>query len=279
MTPTLINLFLPDGEPAGIRVISISGRTLSGIVVPRILFQEFKKREEYDRTGVYILVGANEDTTETRIYVGEADPVGLRLESHVKNKDFWTYAIAFTAQGSGLHKAHVEYLESRLYTLASQAKRCVLDNGNAPALPTLNEMQKAEAEGYLNDVLLCLPILNADFFSTLPKKTKSTVVYSLTARGVTSCGYESANGFIVQQGSQAAKTTVQVRDIVSKTREHLIKQGIWVDKGTHYELTQDYAFNSPSLAGAAMTGGQCNGRIMWKTKSGQTLKQIQESRL
>ena len=156
MTPTLINLFLPDGEPAGIRVISISGRTLSGIVVPRILFQEFKKREEYDRTGVYILVGANEETADTRIYVGEADPVGPRLESHVRNKGFWTHAIAFTAQGSGLHKAHVEYLESRLYTLASQAKRCVLDNGNAPALPTLNEMQKAEAEGYLNEMLMHL---------------------------------------------------------------------------------------------------------------------------
>lgn len=279
MTPTLINLFLPDGEPAGLKVINISGRTLTGIVVPRILFQEFKKRDEYGRTGVYILVGANEDTADTRIYVGEADPVGPRLESHVKNKDFWTYAIAFTAQGSGLHKAHVEHLESRLHTLASQAKRCVLDNGNAPALPTLNEMQKAEAEGYLNDVLLCLPILNADYFSTLPKKTKSTVVYSLTARGVTSHGYESANGFIVQQGSQAAKKSVQVRDIVLRTRAHLIKQGVLLDKGTYYELTQDYEFNSPSLAGASMIGGQCNGRVMWKTKSGQTLKQIQESRL
>lgn len=279
MTPTLINLFLPDGDPAGLRVINISGRTLTGTVVPRILFQEFKKRSEYHRTGVYILVGANEDTSDTRIYVGEADPVGPRLETHVKTKDFWTYAIAFTAQGSGLHKAHVEHLESRLHTLASQAKRCVLDNGNAPALPTLNEMQKAEAEGYLNDILLCLPILNADYFSTLPKRTRSTVVYSLKARGVTSHGYESANGFIVQQGSQAAKKTVQVRDLVQRTRDHLIKQGVLADKGTHYELTQDYEFNSPSLAGAAMTGGQCNGRIMWKTKSGQTLKNIQESRL
>lgn len=279
MTPTLINLFLPDGEPAGLRVISISGRTLSGIVVPRILFPKFKKREEFDRTGVYVLVGANEDTADTRIYVGEADPVGPRLETHVKNKGFWTHAIAFTSQGDGLHKAHVEYLESRLHKLAAQAKRCVLDNGNAPALPTLNEMQQAEAEGYLNDVLLCLPILNADYFTTLPKRTNSTVVYSIKARGVEACGYESANGFIVQQGSRAAKSSAQVRDLVLKTRDHLIKQGVLADKGAHFELTQDYEFNSPSLAGAAMTGGQCNGRIMWKTKSGQTLKQIQESRL
>src|SRR5262249_53706892 len=29
-------------------------------------------------------------------------------------------------------KAHVQYLESRLAALAQEAKRCVLDNGNAP---------------------------------------------------------------------------------------------------------------------------------------------------
>ena len=279
MTPTLINLFLPDGEPTGLKVIEISGHTLTGLVIPRILFQDFKKRDEYRRTGVYILVGPSEDTADTRIYVGEADPVGPRLESHIKNKDFWTHAIVFTAHGSGLNKAHVEYLESCLHTLASQAKRCVLANGNAPALPTMSEMQKATAENYLNDILLCLPILNADFFSTPPKKTKSTVVYTITARGVTAYGYESANGFIVQSGSHAAKTSVQIRDLVLKTRDRLIKQKVLEDKGTHYELTQDFEFNSPSLAGACMIGGQCNGRVMWKTKSGQTLRQIQESPL
>jgi len=279
MPPTLITLFLPDGEPTGLKVIEISGHTLTGLVIPRIIFQNFKQRDEYKRTGVYILVGPNEATSETQIYVGEADPVGPRLESHIKNKDFWTHAIVFTVHGSGLNKAHVEHLESRLHTLASQAKRCVLHNGNAPTLPTLSEMQKAAAENYLNDILLCLPILNMDFFSTPPKKTKSTVEYAIKARGVTACGYESANGFIVQIGSHAAKTSAHVRDLVLKTRDRLINQKVLTDKGTHYELTQNYEFNSPSLAGACMTGGQCNGRIMWKTKSGQTLKQIQESRL
>jgi hypothetical protein len=279
MPPTLITLFLPNGDPTGLKVIEISGHTLTGLVIPRIILQDFKNRDEYKRTGVYILVGPSEDSSDTRIYVGEADPVGPRLESHIKNKDFWSHAIVFTAHGNGLNKAHVEHLESRLHKLASQAKRCLLDNGNAPALPTLSEMQKAAAENYLNDILLCLPILNTDFFSTPTKKTASTVEYTIKARGVTASGYESANGFIVQSGSHAAKTAVQIRDLVQKTRDRLIHQKVLVDKTTHYELTQDYEFNSPSLAGACMIGGQCNGRVMWKTSSGQTLRQIQESRL
>lgn len=278
MSSVSITLFLPNGEPTGIRVIEISGHTLTGVVVPRIFFHEFKKREEYKRTGVYILVGANDDAAEAKLYVGEADPAGPRLEAHIKNKDFWSYAIIFTAQGNGLNKAHVQYLESRLHTLAANAKKCMLDNGNAPTLPTLKESQQAEAEGYLDDILLCLPILGADYFSLPPKKTKTTVEFSITARGITACGYESANGFIVQKGSQAAKSTAKIRTLVKNTRDRLIRQSVLEDRGDSYELKQDFEFNSPSLAGACMIGGQCNGRIMWKTKDGKTLKAIQEAR-
>jgi len=278
MTPVSITLFLPHGEPMGIRVIEISGHTLTGLVVPRILFHEFKNRDEYKRTGVYILVGANDDTSDITLYVGEADPAGPRLEAHIKNKDFWSYAIIFTAQGNGMNKAHVQHLESRLHTLAANAKKCTLDNGNAPTLPTLKESQRAEAEGYLDDILLCLPILGADYFSMPPKKTQSTVEFSIKARGITALGYESTTGFIVQKGSQAAITTAKIRTLVKDTRERLIKQSVLVDKGEYYELLQDFEFNSPSLAGACMIGGQCNGRKMWKTTDGKTLKQIQDAR-
>jgi len=278
MAPVSITLFLPLGEPMGIRVIEISGHTLTGLVVPRILFNDFKKRDEYKRTGVYILVGANDDSSDTKLYVGEADPAGARLEAHIKNKDFWSYAIIFTAQGNGMNKAHVQYLESRLHTLAANAKKCTLDNGNAPTLPTLKESQRAEADGYLDDILLCLPILGADYFSMPPKKTQSTVEFSIKARGITAIGYESTNGFIVQKGSHAAKTTAKIRTLVKETRDRLIKQSVLENKGEYYELLQDFAFNSPSLAGACMIGGQCNGRKMWKTKDGKTLKQVQDAR-
>lgn len=278
MSPVSITLFLPHGEPMGIRVIEISGHTLTGLVVPRILFHEFKKREEYKRTGVYILMGANDDSADTKLYVGEADPVGQRLEAHIKNKDFWSYVIIFTAQGNGLNKAHVQYLESRLHTLAANAKKCTLDNGNSPTLPTLKESHQADAEGYLNDILLCLPILGTDYFSMPPKKTQSTVEYSISARGVTAFGYESTTGFIVQKGSKAAITTVKIRTLVKNTRDRLVKQSVLVERGDCYELLQDFEFNSPSLAGACMIGGQCNGRKMWKTKDGKTLKEIQDDR-
>ena len=101
-------------------------------------------RPELQRAGVYLLVGPDEQSQLPRLYVGEGDPVGPRLDQHAKNKDFWTHAVTFTSNDEHLHKAHVQFLESHLIELAKAAKRCSLDNGNAPVPPSLSEADTAE---------------------------------------------------------------------------------------------------------------------------------------
>ena len=59
------------------------------------------------------------------------------LDSHAKNKDFWTHGVAFTSKDQSLNKAHVQPLEARLVQLATEAKRCELDNANIPQVPSL----------------------------------------------------------------------------------------------------------------------------------------------
>ena len=73
-------------------------------------------------------IGPSHDSSLPTIYVGEGDPVKSRLDSHHSNKDFWTWAIFFTAKDNSLNKAHVQYLESRLHQLAKDAKQSRLDN-------------------------------------------------------------------------------------------------------------------------------------------------------
>ena len=141
--PYSIKIFLPGGEPDGLRIIEKSNWSGVGLVVPRSLFGEAKKRRELARTGVYVLVGPPEESGLPRVYIGEGDPIKPRLDQHAANKDFWTSLVAFTSKDENLNKAHVQYLESRLIDLASQAKRCILDNGNNPALPSLSEADMA----------------------------------------------------------------------------------------------------------------------------------------
>ena len=59
-----------------------------------------------------------------RLYIGEGDPIGPRLESHYAKRDFWTTALFFVSPDRKLNKAHIQYLEARLVAIADAAKRC-----------------------------------------------------------------------------------------------------------------------------------------------------------
>jgi hypothetical protein len=280
-----VNVFLPAGDPEGLKVVEKSNWTGRGLVIPKAIFGESKDREELSRTGVYLLVGPDETSALRRVYVGEGDPVRPRLEQHVKNKDFWTHAIAFTSKDANLNKAHVQHLESRLVELAGKAKRCVLDNGNTPTPPSLSEADEAMAEGFLDDVLLCLPILGHSMFETGAEVAvrEAARPLFLSAKGIEARGLETAAGFVVLEKSQAvgedkavpslAKHLSSVKDL----RQELVRQGVLVPDGQGYVLTQDYVFGSPSTAAAVLLGRSANGRVEWKTSDGCTLKDVQEA--
>ncbi|MCD6390281.1 MAG: GIY-YIG nuclease family protein, partial [Desulfobulbaceae bacterium] len=159
-----VRIFIPSGNPEGLRIVEKSNWTGKGLVFPRSLLSEVRQRDELNRTGVYILWGPGESGQLPRIYVGEGDVVRLRLEQHARQKDFWTQAVVFVSKDQNLNKAHVKYLEACLVNLAAEAKRAELDNGNIPQIPPLSEADAADAEGFLNNLLLCLPIVGINVF-------------------------------------------------------------------------------------------------------------------
>lgn len=48
--------------------------------------------------------------------------------------------------------------------IASEAERCELDNAASAQLPSLAEADGTDAELYLDDMLLCLPLIGVGFF-------------------------------------------------------------------------------------------------------------------
>ncbi|MBS1911698.1 MAG: GIY-YIG nuclease family protein [Bacteroidetes bacterium] len=273
-------VFLPDGNPDGIKVVEKSNWSGCGLVVPRALFGEAKTRPELTRTGVYVLVGQAELSPLPQVYVGEGDPVRPRLEQHSREKDFWTHVVVFTSKDQNLNKAHVQHLESRLVRLAGASKRCVLDNGNVPQAPSLSEADTAAVEGFLADMMLCLPILGYGFFESAPAVAPRVVLLTLTAKGIKAHGFESPNGFVVRAGSMARKEdqdAPSMHAFLKWTRADLVRQGVLVDRGATYELAQDYEFSSPSTAAGVLLGRSCNGRMQWRTADGRTLKSLQDA--
>jgi len=274
--PYSIRIFLPGGDPDGIRTIEKSNWSGSGLVFPRPLFAEARSRRELERTGVYVLVGPPEDNGLVTIYIGEGDPIRNRLESHLKVKEFWTLCVAFTSKDENLNKAHVQYIESRLHSLASAAKRCVLDNGNAPQLPSMSESDAADAEGYLSEMLLCFPVIGLHVFSVGEPPRTASIEYVLAGRGVSAAGVETPQGFVVRAGSRAALSSVpSCHTYILTLKDALQKNGALIEREGTLTFAQDYVFASPSTAAMVVLGRSANGREEWKTKKGQTLKAIQ----
>ena len=273
-----IRIFLPDGVPDGLRIIEKSNWTGLGVICPRPLLSEVMGREEFTRTGVYVLSGPSESGGLPGIYVGEAESIRPRLEQHAIKKDFWTSATFFVSKDDNLNKAHVQYLEARLVSLAREAKRCEMNNAIDPNLPSLSEADRADIEGFLDEMLLCLPILGLNVFEQPSSPHPTVERFTLTGIGTDVSGYESANGFVVCAGSKARGDEVpSIPKYASGLRQMLLEQGVLVVDGDQLRLAQDYEFNSPSTAASVMLGRSANGRVELKDAEGKTLKERQEA--
>lgn len=164
-----LRIYVPDGDPESVRVIDRMNWTGVGLVFPRATWTAVRLRPELQRTGVYILVGySGEDDDLPTLYIGQADGVRNRIESHLQNKDFWDWAIVFASTSGGLNRAHVTWLEHALVKQAVEAKRCHLENGNSPQEPALSEAEKADTKAFLKEILQILPLVGLRAFE-VPK--------------------------------------------------------------------------------------------------------------
>jgi len=122
-------------------------------------------------------VGYQEDDLPT-IYIGQADGVRNRIETHFQNKDFWDWGIIFVSNSGGLNRAHVTWLEYSLVNRATAAGRCRLNNGNAPQEPGLTEAEKADTQAFLKEILQILPLVGLRAFE-FPKAVATPKTPSL----------------------------------------------------------------------------------------------------
>jgi hypothetical protein len=273
-----MRMLFPDGSPEGIRIVEKSNWTGKCVLAPRSRFAEPRKREEFNKVGVYILVGVPNPDEPQQIYVGEGDLIAHRLINHHKNKDFWSTVVFFISKDDNLNKAHVQYLEASLVARAKEAKRCVLKNENVPQAPSLSEIDTAEMGGFLEQMLSTLSVLKIEVFEKPEEISDTAELLYLEAKGLKASGYESDAGFVVKAGSESPLLEVPtVPSGVKKLRSELKSQGVLAEEGNHLRMQQDYVFSSPSHAAAVILARSANGRIEWKDRSGRTLRAIQEA--
>ena len=280
MPSATIKLFLPHGDAKSLRTAEISNWSGKAIAAPRTELDELLAREELEKAGVYILIGADPQTNIPNAYIGEAEIISDRLKQH-KTKE-WSSAIVFTSKDENLTKAHVRYLESRLLAEAAAVKRFTL-NQNQAGGSKLPESDREDMEVFLDRIRQLLPVLGSDILTPISKsaiQSQPGGILFCRIKGAVARGQRTSNGFVIFQGSTAVlkeRPSAQSYPYVIAQRQQLISDGTLVEKGGFLLFTSDVEFSSPSAAAVVIHGGSANGLTAWVTKDGKSLKYLDET--
>lgn len=289
-----LELFFIDGKPDGMLTAEVFNWTGHVLMTPRTQLSAALKRAEARYTGVYLLLG--EDDNGPLAYIGEGEDIGARIKSHDTAKDWWTTVVLITTASNNLNKAHVKYLESRLVEEARRIGKIAMDNANTPPRPSLSEAARANMENFLEYILMVLPALRIDSFlaHTRPKQQptalpdsvadkEASVVFTLRTprHGIEATAVLENGEFVVQAGSRTSPAWKGkgTEHTYAKLFVELVHTGVLAEHNGQRAFSENYAFKSPSAAAAVVNGRPANGTIEWKLANGKTYKEWEADKL
>ncbi|RYH63484.1 MAG: GIY-YIG nuclease family protein [Alcaligenaceae bacterium] len=278
-TPKTIQIFLPHGDPRGIRVAEITTRIVQLIEVPRSLLPEFLKMQESDQVALYFLFGEAEDGADPKVYIGQTGDLSARLAKHNKEKEFWERALVLISRTNSLTQTHALFLEWCCLQATRKAGRYRDENGNSGSKPHTPAPLEADCwEIYATGHSL-LATLGYPIFDPVAKPVSAVAsdeLFYCKASGASGRGMYTEEGFVVLKGSIGRKENVPsiIGTAGERLRERLLNSGAMRVQGETVIFERDHLFKSPSMAALALLGRTCNGWIDWKTEAGRTLDAV-----
>ncbi|MCY3004000.1 MAG: GIY-YIG nuclease family protein [Planctomycetota bacterium] len=287
-----IQIFLPGGDPRGIRIAEITTRIVQVIEVPRSLLDAFLAMPESRKVAVYFLFGAGEQDGEPMVYIGQTGDLQQRLPSHNKLKDFWERALILISRTDSLTQTHALYLEWLCLQKSDEAGRYSVENANSGSRPHTPAPLEADCEEIFETGHALLATLGFPLFDPVGRRTVAPAVvtgrvetpppawtseeYVCKSSDANGRGLYTPEGFVVLKDSYGRSEVVpSMKGMpLEQNRNELIAQGVLAVEGNRARFTKDYLFRSPSAAAGMLLGRSANGWVEWMTKSGRTLDQV-----
>ena len=297
-----IQIYLPKGNPRGLRLAEMTTRTVRLIEIPRIHIDDFFVMPEANQVGLYFLVGDTDSIDKPLLYIGQTGDLKRRLNQH-HEKDFWTRAFVMLSTNNSMTQTHALYMEHKAIATAIEVGRYEIKNGNTGNRPHTPDPLKADCEELFYTLDVLLSTLGQPIFETLSinESRKDTVepkvianndadiktivnieipiieptppLFYYKVKDSDAQGYYDDDGFVILAGSLIRKAqSTSAPPFVTRLKESLLSNGKLIavnDKS--YKLTENQLFKTPSGASALVAGRSTNGWIKWKNAEGKTL--------
>lgn len=283
-----MNIFLIDGTSTGRIKCTMQNWTGVAYKIPRQKLEDCTSNggdivNHLKQSGIYFLLGTNEDTGLPTIYVGQAvtrkngEGILLRLLEHKKNDkekyhSYWNEAIAFTTTNDSFGPTEISYLENKFTNLAKEAKRFEVNNGNDPNIGHVTEEKESELKEFIEYAKIIMGVLGNKAFEPLIIDEKDSnekkIIFNYQSKAYKAKGILTDEGFVLLSGSQISKALKpSAKDTaIEKNRkkyEHSISNDVTIS---------DILFTSPSAAAAFVSGSPASGNALWKTDDGKSPK-------
>lgn len=273
-TPKTIQIFLPGGDPQGIRVAEITTRIVQVIEVPRSLLSDFLHMQEASQVAMYLLFGHNDDNEPT-VYIGQTGTVKARLADHQRKKDFWERAVVVISKTNSLTQTHALFLEWYCLNACRTAGRYADENGNSGSKPHTPAPLEADCLEIFDTARSLLATLGYPVFDSLSgesEQQEEPTLFYCKGSEADGTGFYSAQGFVVLKASSGRMDNVaSMTPRFASFRAKLVSSGVVEERDGRYLYLKDHLFSSPSTAAMAIMGRTANGWFEWKDEDGRTL--------
>lgn len=273
-----IQIFLPSGDPQGIRMAEITTRIVQVIEVPRILLDQFLAMPESDNVALYFLLSEG-DERDLRVYIGQTGDLRARLKKHNKERDLWDRAAIVMSKTESLTPTHVLFLEWFCIQECRKAGRYPDDNANSGSRPHIPAPMEADCLEIFETARTLLSTLGHPLFVPVTRgadPSHDSELFFCTGSGADGKGLYTPEGFVVLKGSSGRKETAAsfAEHAYQGVRQELIDSGVCAEQGDRFVFLKDHLFPRPSKASAALQGRAGNGWNEWKSKDGKTLNEL-----
>lgn len=281
---SVILTHLIDGDPQGIRRVTMKNKTCEMYVIPRSLLPEAKvcKAIDLKQPALYILLeNLNSFADEKpKAYIGQAEDVGQRIEQHFGGKnDFFQTVLVFVSTDHSINKADVQYLEYKAINAAKEANRFDMSsNSQSGTLPHLTPDQLDVIDEFREFVWLLTSFAGCRIFikpisQASAKKQEENERFHISWDSINAYALFGQDEMVLLKGSELRKSTVASAKPEKRNAllNSMLKEGIIKDQGDCFVLLTDKAFPSPSTCAWVCTGTGLNGWDHWKNEKGQTL--------
>lgn len=275
--PQTIQIFLPDGDPQGIRVAEITTRIVQVIEIPQSLLGEFGKMPECTQVGLYFLFGESDEGAET-VYVGQTGDLKSRLGTHKRDKVFWDRALVVVSKTNSLTQTHALFLEWYCLNECRKVGRYTDENGNSGSKPHTPPPLEADCLEIFDTSKTLLSTLGYPVFDAVAKPIAPNAdgeLFYCMGSGANGRGQLTSEGFVVfKESSGRLEHAPSTDEKTIQMRQQLISSDVLKANGDQIVFQKDHLFRSPSRAAAVLMGRTANGWLEWKDVNGITLDEL-----